>query len=157
MAKQAADKNTSDMFGADTPEIPSFETQTVRASTLASQISLAISEILKNPTADESKHRLEREDVARRMSEYLDGEEVSANVLNAYCSQARETHNITLVRFIALMHATNDFRLLKHLAELFDLTVIPRKHEHAVQESILAEQLDDIKGQLEALRRRREQ
>eukprot|EP00913_Durusdinium_trenchii_P005085 g4731.t1 len=37
------------------------------------------------------------------------------------------------------MHATNDFRLLKLVSELFDLTVIPRRYESAVRESILAE------------------
>ena len=89
------------------------------------------------------------------MGDYL-GQKVSTNILNAYSSQARGDHNITVVRLCALMHATNDFRLLKYLAEMFDLTVIPRKFETAVRESVLAEKRDEIDAELEALRRRRE-
>ena len=44
------------------------------------------------------------------MTDFL-GVEVNANALNAYASQAREDHRISLTRAIALMVATGDTRL----------------------------------------------
>lgn len=152
----AAQKEQMDLFaGGGEEDVPSFEPVTVRAARIHSQIALAVSEMLKSAENGDGD-KLEREDVARRMGEYL-GESVSKNVLNAYASQARNGHNITVARLCALMHATNDFRLLKLIAEMFDLTVIPRRYETAVRESILAEKVDQMQRELDDLRRRRAQ
>jgi len=145
--------NQPDLFAADMKSVPSFENRSVRAATLGSEIAMALSEILKSATSADGG-KLEREDVARRMGDYL-GKNVSPNVLNAYASQAREGHNITVARLCALMHATGDFRLLKLLAEKFDLTLIPRKYETAVRESMLAEEIEHKQEELQVLRRRR--
>ena len=147
-----AKRNQMDLLTAGEAELPSFEVQQVRASSIQAQIALSVSEMLRCAVGDQ---KLERADVSRIMGDYL-GQKVSTNVLNAYASQARGDHNITVVRLCALMHATNDFRLLKLIAEMFELTVIPRKYETAVRESILAEKVDEMTKELEALRRRRE-
>ncbi len=152
---KATAQNQMDLFVAtDVTAVPSFEPVTIRAARIHSQVALAVSEMLKAAQSSAGA-KLEREDVARRMGAYL-GEKVSPNVLNAYASQAREGHNISVARFCALMHATDDFRLLKLIAEMFDLTIIPRRYETAVRESILAEQVDEMQKELDALRRRRE-
>ena len=44
---------------------------------------------------------LEREDIARRMADYL-GEDVSSNMLNAYASESRDAHNISVIRAVAI-------------------------------------------------------
>lgn len=57
-----------------------------------------------------------RYEVAARMSELL-GDEVSKNMLDAYTADSRETHQISVVRFVALILATKDFELLALVAE----------------------------------------
>jgi len=52
-----------------------------------------------------------RSQIADRMSRYL-GASVSVAMLNAYTSEARETHNVNLERAIAFDHATERFALL---------------------------------------------
>jgi len=80
----------------------------------------------------------EREAVAAEMSDYL-GSEVTLHMLNAYLSEARDTHKISVSRFAALVHATGDLRLLSILPELFGCAVVPTRYV-ALIEADLAEQ-----------------
>lgn len=68
-----------------------------------------------------------RDEVAQRMSDYL-GETVSVHMLNAYVSEARENHTINIDRFAALVHATQDWRLLALLPGLFGFSVVEDRH-----------------------------
>lgn len=55
---------------------------------------------------DEARSRnIDRFEIARRMSVML-GREVKKSMIDAYTSQARETHTIALVRFVAFVRAT---------------------------------------------------
>lgn len=66
-----------------------------------SKLSQAMSRAL-----DEARdHGFDRYEVARRMSEILD-QDVSKGMIDAYTSQARETHTISAVRFKAFVRAT---------------------------------------------------
>lgn len=71
-----------------------FPAEAVRASTLAGRISRAVSVSL-------SECKTPRREIARRMGAYL-GEPVSTAMLDAYASQARDQHNISAVRLLAL-------------------------------------------------------
>lgn len=53
----------------------------------------------------------DRAEIIARMSRYL-GRTVTLPVINAYTSEARSTHNISLERAIAFDHATESFALL---------------------------------------------
>jgi len=70
------------------------------------------------------------------MSAYL-GEDVSENMLNAYASEARDEHIISLVRLIALIHATRDRRPLELIASMFGWAVIERRHLPAIGVELL--------------------
>lgn len=155
MARARSDHKTLDLLSwqPSSPKVERFDEQTVRAATINGKVALAVSRILADAKARENEP-LEREDVARRMSEFL-GEEVSKNMLDAYASQSRQDHKISVVRAVALMHATQDFRLLTLLAEEIGLTVIPRKYEGTVREAILAEKIEELNGELNSLRRGR--
>jgi hypothetical protein len=74
---------------------------------------------------------------------------VSENMLNAYASQAREDHVISLVRFVALIEVTRDRRLLEMLAERFGWTVIDKKFLPLID-------LASIRAREDALRLERE-
>lgn len=155
MARLRGDKRTLDLLNwkPAEPKIERYAEELVRAATLGSKVSKAVAQSLHDARVRE-ENPLDREHVAEAMSAYL-GDDVPKNTLDAYASQARETHNISVIRAMALMNATSDFRLLGMIAEELGLTVIPRKYEYAVREAILAEQMDELKEELNGLRRRR--
>jgi hypothetical protein len=86
------------------------------------------------------------------MSEFL-GQPVSVNMLDAYASQARGQHNISAVRLVALLHATQDRRLLELVAEMFGWPVIERKFLKLIELASLQEREDALRRQRETLRR----
>lgn len=108
---------TADLLTWNPPQlVERFDEGSVRAASLRARIARAVSQTLKDCD-------LSREEVAAAMSEWL-GEEVSLHMLQAYCSQAREEHTINFLRVVALVHVTQDARLLQLAAELFDRAVI---------------------------------
>ena len=90
--------------------------------------------------------------IAAAMSAYL-GETITENMLNAYASQAREAHAITLERFMALMHATGDRRLLEWLAEPMRWSVIDSKHLPLIELAAIQERQRELNSAADALRR----
>ncbi|HQU16664.1 MAG TPA: hypothetical protein PLO69_11255 [Gammaproteobacteria bacterium] len=123
-----------------------FDEEKVRAATLPARICKAISAALTE--AGDS-----REHIAARMSDFL-GEKVSVNMLNAYASQARDHHAIGLQRFIALVHATRDRRLLELLAEQFDWAVIERKHLPMIELAMVQERQEELRHRAATLRQK---
>lgn len=126
------------------PPAPYCE-QDVRAATLAGRISRAVAQTLR-------ECGLDRDEIARRMTGFL-GERVSAGVLNAYASQAREEHNISAVRLVALAHATGDTRLLELLLQPFDLTAISRRMLPMLELAQVHEEAEVLRRRKDALRR----
>ena len=115
-----------------------FEDRTVRAASLAATLSKAVSTALRDS-------KIPREEIAARMSQWL-GEDVTKNMLDAYASEAREDHVISLPRFMALLHATEDRRLLELLAEPLGWAVIERRYLPLIE-------LASVQGKIDELRR----
>ncbi len=155
MVKLRGDKSTLDLLNwrPETLEIARFEDEQIRAAALGGKVSKAIRTVLFD-----AKHRedmpMERGVVAEEMSKWLD-QEVTENMLSAYCSEARIDHNISLVRAIALMAVTHDSRLLTMIADELGLAVIPKKYEGTVQEAILLEQKEELELRINQLRGKR--
>ncbi len=122
-----------------------FDEQSVRAVTIAGKVCRAVAQTLKESA-------LSRQEIARRMSAYL-GEDVSVNMLNAYASEARETHVINTVRFIALLHATGDRRLLEIVAEIFGWVVIEKKFLPLIELAAIHDQQERLKQRADMTRR----
>ncbi len=129
---------------APTP-VRRFDDERVRASTLGGKICRGVAHTLKESP-------LSRAEIAERMSVFL-GEDVSQNMLNAYASQAREDHVINVVRFIALIDATQDRRLLEMVAEVFGWTVIERRFLKLIELASLQEQQEDFRRRADVARR----
>lgn len=130
-----------------TPPAPvaAFAPEQVRGATLEARIARAVSLALQDS-------KLTREEIAARMSAWL-GTKVTANMLNAYASVARQDHPIGLTRFLALVQATGDRRLLELLAEMFGWAVIERRHLPLIEMAAVQERLDELHRTKEALRR----
>ncbi|QDG79383.1 hypothetical protein FJ695_00250 [Labrenzia sp. PHM005] len=135
------------MFNGWTPPRVSvgFEPGAIPGNRLSSRISRAIAKALKECGKD-------RTTIAGRMSEAI-GHPVSVAMLDAYASEAKTDHNITVERFVALIKATGKTELLGFLAEDFDLAVIPRRFENVIELALIEDhqrEVDQRRKTLEA-------
>lgn len=126
--------------------VVAFEPARVRAATLPGQIARAVAEALRGAAAA----GVSREEIAARMSTIL-GERVSKPMLDAYASQAREEHGIGLARFIALIQATGDRRLLEQLAEPMGWAVVERADLVLIELASAREHQDDVARRVKTL------
>ncbi|WP_439596493.1 DNA transposition protein [Falsiroseomonas sp.] len=135
-----------DLLSWEPPQtVLAFEEAEVRGSTLAARISRAVSVALRDCGKP-------RKQVARIMGEFL-GEEVSPAMLDAYASVGRDQHRISMLRLMALLHATGDRRLLEILAEPMGWAVIERHHLPLIRAAALREREDELRREREALMR----
>lgn len=125
-----------------------FDEHRVRASNFRDRLARAISVALKD--ADDRGHY--REQIAQQMSEFL-GERVSKHMLDAYASQARGDHTISVARLLALLHATRDARLLQLLAEPLGWAVVERKYLPLIELAAVREQSDTLAKRAKEVRR----
>ena len=147
MAPAIRDPNQADLLAWSAPEpVERFEPTRVRAATLAGKIKRAISEALK----DEADKGWDRENTAGAMSHYL-GETVSKNTLDSWCSEAREDHMPSLVRFVGLLEATGDKRLLQVIAAQLGWVVIDKKWLPVIELASLREHEDKVRDRRRAL------
>lgn len=144
---RARDSRTLDLFTDWQPPevVQRFDDTRVRAASLRQKIALGVAETLKGSDRD-------RDSIATAMAEWL-GEEVSKNLLDAYASQAREEHVISLLRLIALIHATGDLRILQMIAEMFGHSVVEDRFLPWIDVGQLAERKDELDRAFDAARR----
>lgn len=136
---RSRDTRTLDLLSWQPPEAPAVryeEPEAVRAATLRTSFIRAM-------RLAEEKSGKSREQIAAEMSEYL-GEDVSKPVLDQYMSEAREDYTINIVRFLAFVHVTGDFRVLSLLTEPFRLAVIDDRFLGAVEEAMCAEKIEEL-------------
>lgn len=146
MSRRPRHPDQLDLLGwAPSEPVVAYDPRTVRAASLAASMSKAVSQSLKSCGRS-------REQVAERMSAYLD-EQVSKTMLDAYASEARDEHIINIVRFIALVEATNDRRLLEFIAELFGWAVIERRYLPAIELAERLERRAEMDREIDAARR----
>ena len=128
---KSRDEFTLDLFKDWVPPRVSvgYEPGAFPGSRLASRISRAIARAM----GDCGKTRPE---IAALMSERL-GQKVTGTMLEAYASEAKTGNNITVERFVALIHATGKTELLGFLAEGFDMAVIPKRFENVIELALI--------------------
>ena len=131
MARTLRDPYTLDLFkDLDLPKVSvGFAPGAISGSGLASRVSRAVARALKDCGKD-------RVTIAGLMSEQL-GYPVSPTTLDAYASEAKHDHNITVERLIALVEATGKTELVGFLAEEFDLRVVPAKYENVIELALI--------------------
>lgn len=145
MAKR--DEKTLSLFDYKPPEVPVVRydaPEEVRGSGLRSSF-------LRAMRLAEEESGKSRESIAAEMAEYL-GEDVSKGVLDQYMSEARETYTINVIRFLAYVHATQDFRPLSLLTEPFGLAVIDARYLGAVEEAMCGEEIEKLEKRKKAAR-----
>ncbi len=147
MARTQGDNKTQDLLAWQPPEpVSKFDDDQIRAHSMHARIAKAISTALEECSFD-------REQIAERMGGYLD-EKITINILNAYASQAREDHNISAVRFMALVHATQDWRLLQVLSDPFPVSIVDDRYIDVIQMAQIREKREQMEKQEKALLQR---
>lgn len=149
MARRPVSSAQMDLLDWTPPEpVSRFDEDQVRAASIAGKVCRGVSVALK----EAAQRGRSRDQVAQAMSDFL-GADISKNMLDAYASQAREEHIINVVRFIALVHATKDRRLLEMIAEMFGWSVIERKYLPLIELAAVREKEDELSRKADALRR----
>lgn len=146
MVRDRRDHLTPDLLSWQPPEPAVRFEQPVRGATLGARICRAMAMALEDCEFD-------RDQVAARMSAYF-GRAVSKAMLDAYVSEARSTHAITLERFAALVHATQDWRLLSLLPELFGFAVVDERYVALIRATQMREKAEELESMARAEERR---
>ncbi|PTW61389.1 hypothetical protein C8N35_10298 [Breoghania corrubedonensis] len=147
MAKTRGDTLTGDLLSWEPePVSVGFDEGQVRGNRMANRISQAVALALKSS-------ELGRAEIAARMSDEL-GYPVSEATLDAYASEAKESHRITLERFIALIEVTGCHDLLGFVAEFFGFRVVPQKYADLIELHLLEEHERDVTARKQALQAR---
>ena len=126
----------------DMPVSPPIEAE---LSGIERRVASAVGVIL----AEAQKRGLTRHEIAIDMSELLDAT-VTKDMLNAYSSEARETHNISMGRFLALIAATGAYPVLAELLRGIGVGTV-------VGEEIAAVELANTEAQIRELQARQKQ
>jgi transcriptional regulator with XRE-family HTH domain len=144
------DTNTLNLFEWEPPElVKSYDEQRVRSASLRSRISRSVSETLRLAKAEKG---LDRKQVAEQMSVWLE-EDVSPAMLDAYASEAKEEHTISLLRTVALVHVTGDMRPLQMIAEMHGYAVVESKYLPWIDYGMAADRKSEMDKELEAMKR----
>ncbi|WP_338665020.1 hypothetical protein VQH23_07550 [Pararoseomonas sp. SCSIO 73927] len=126
------------------PVVAEFDPDEVRGKNLAARLSMAISKALSTVEAS-------RAQIAARMTGFLGGPPVTKAMLDAYAAQSRPDHSISVPRFVALLHATQDRRLAQMLVEGLGWAVIEKKYLPLIEVAELREQEDRIRRRVKTL------
>jgi hypothetical protein len=140
---------TLDLLKWDPPPVAEgFERGQIRGATFGAKIALAVATTLR-----ECKET--RETIAARMTSYLGEEEggVTENMLNAYASEARATHQISAVRLLALCAVTDDPRVLGLVAEELGFAVVEQKYVGVIEAAQAEEKAEELRAFAAARRR----
>ena len=138
------DSSTPDLFRDFTPPpvVARYEAERVRAATMSMRLARAVSEALRNCGRS-------RDVIAHLMSEWL-GEPVSAAMLDAYASAARDKHNIPAHRLIALAAVTRDARLINALLADTGLIAVDEKYEALIRREMAKEARERLDREIAA-------
>lgn len=136
------DTKTLDLLAWTPPRapVPVVAEEVSRSATLGGRLCRLMALVLRE--SDKT-----RDDVAQTMSDYL-GETVSPSMLDKYVAESATDHVINIIRYIALIHATGDMRLLQGLADIFAYAVIPERFVPAIEESLLRDQMEQLNQRL---------
>lgn len=109
------------------------------------RVARTVGEILKDDDRD-------RRVIAAEMTVLLD-EEVTKLMLDAYASPARDGHNISFARMLALIAVTNRFDLLDRELREIGAAVLVGEEIHAAQVGHLRSEISKLQAQLKQIER----
>lgn len=94
----------------------------------------------------------DRFEIAKRMAKALGQDDFSKAMLDAYASESKETHAISLVRFIALIKATEQDWLMDFLAKTIGAIVLVGDEAKLAEQALLDTKIKELQKQRRALK-----
>lgn len=138
------DRVTPDLFDWEPPRVAAgFDRERLPGNRLASRISRAVALALKECGKT-------RAAIAEEMSAEL-GYALSEATLDAYASEAKEGHKITLERFIALIQATGCHDLIGLVCEPFAHVAVPERYASLIELHLIEQHEADIARRKQAV------
>lgn len=95
---------------------------------------------------------LDRHEIAKRMAIALDQPTFSKGTLDAYISTAKDTHAISLVRFIAFVNATEQRWLMDFICARTGCTALIGAEAHLAEQAWLQRRANIFRRKIAALR-----
>lgn len=146
MAKAQGDDRTLSLLDWEPPiPVVRHRPEMVRAQSLRGRLSRAVA-----VTLNECGH--DRSEIAAEMGDLL-GVTVTLNMLNAYASEARQSHAIPPERLWALCSVTEDWRPMDVMIDGSDLVIIERRYLGAVKEAMAQAEIERLERIRRAARR----
>lgn len=144
MTRRRRDPNTLDLFRDydPGPVVERFDEARIRSGSLQGRVARAVAAALRDCP-------LGRDKVALAMGEWL-GERVPASMLDAYASQAKDSHKITAARLVALAVVTEDPRLINALLADAGLIAVPADYEALIRREMVREARDRLEREYAA-------
>lgn len=128
---------------------PTYETRagagSVDLDRFRSEIKRAMSKAIR-------ESGLDRPTIANRMAHYLGLDRLSKTTLDAYTAESKGTHDISLLRFAAFVHATNAPWLYDIIASKAGLTVLEGSEARLAEIALLDQERRQINDKLRRLR-----
>jgi hypothetical protein len=130
-------------------EGPVYET---RAETGPLELNRFRSEIKRAMSKAIRESGFDRQTIAARMAQYLGLERLSKTTLDAYTAESKDSHDISLLRFAAFVHATNAPWLYDIIASKAGLTVLEGSEARLAEIARLDQERRQINAELKRLR-----
>lgn len=130
-------------------EAPVYET---RANSGPLQLDRFRSEVKRAMSKAIRESGYDRQTIAKRMAQYLGLENLSKTTLDAYTAESKDSHDISLLRFAAFVHATGANWLYDLIAAKAGLTVLEGSEARLAEIARLDQERRQINSQLRRLR-----
>lgn len=142
--KAKPDASQGDLFHS--PVYPSrFPTDTIECSGFSNRLARAMKRAAETAPYD-------RHEIAVRMAQALDQDDFSKATLDAYISEAKTTHNISVVRFKAFVRATNAIWLWDFLVADEGCTVLIGDEVRFAEIAHKEQELERLSAELKRLK-----
>lgn len=124
-----------------------IEAQSVDLDRFRSEIKRAMSRAIRESGYD-------RHTIALRMAQYLGLPNLSKTTLDAYTAESKDSHDISLLRFSAFVHATNAKWLFDVVVAKAGMTVLEGSEAKLAEIALLHQEKRQIDAKLRKLRAR---
>lgn len=149
MAKDRRDRATNDLFD----HVRLFPVEEPQELANALDFNANLAQAMSRACDEARSADMDRYAIAARMSAIL-GVDVTKGMIDAYTSQARETHTISLVRFKAFVRATGCLWLWKVVLEGEGLTLLQGEEALLAQAALADKRADAYRAEARALKAR---
>lgn len=95
--------------------------------------------------------KYDRYEIAKRMAKALGQDDFSKSTLDAYASESKDTHTISIVRLIALIKATDQYWLMDFIAEKVGGTTLFGEEPMLAEAALIEQEIKELQARKKQL------